>query len=76
MLELKVNGMTCGGCASSVTRAIKNLDATATVTVDLATKLVKVNTEQAKTDQKNFVTAIEDAVRDAGFEVESTKIIR
>lgn len=35
MYELKVEGMTCGGCASRVTKAIKSVDNNAEVNVDL-----------------------------------------
>ena len=44
MYELKVEGMTCGGCATSVKRAVQAIDANAQVDVDLPTKSVKVST--------------------------------
>ncbi len=62
MYELKVEGMTCGGCAASVKRALQTLDANADVNVDLAGKTVKVNTA-AKLDE------VKSAVEDAGYEV-------
>ena len=36
MIELRVEGMTCGHCVSAVTRAVKALDPEAHVQVDLA----------------------------------------
>lgn len=42
MIELNVNGMTCGHCVSAVTRAIKSVDPQADVQVDLASKRVRV----------------------------------
>lgn len=62
MYELKVDGMTCGGCAASVKRALQTLDANADVNVDLAGKTVKVTTA-ARLDE------VKSAVEDAGYEV-------
>lgn len=62
MYELKVDGMTCGGCAASVKRALQALDANANVDVDLPAKIVKVETA-AQLD------AVKSAVEDAGYDV-------
>ncbi len=62
MYELKVDGMTCGGCAASVKRALQALDAKADVNVDLPSKTVKVDTS-AQLD------AVKAAVEDAGYDV-------
>ncbi len=64
MYELKVEGMTCGGCAASVKRALQALDASASVDVDLPAKRVKVATT-AQLD------AVKLAVEDAGYDVVS-----
>ncbi len=64
MYELKVEGMTCGGCAASVKRALQALDANAEVDVDLPAKTVKVATA-AQFD------AVKAAVEDAGYDVVS-----
>ncbi len=64
MYELTVEGMTCGGCAASVKRALQTLDANADVNVDLTTKQVKVSTK-AKLD------AVKVAIEDAGYDVVS-----
>mgnify|MGYP003346373559 FL=1 len=62
MYELKVEGMTCGGCAASVKRALQGLDANAGVDVDLASKLVKVDTAAP-------LDAVKNAIEDAGYDV-------
>lgn len=62
MYELKVDGMTCGGCAASVKRALQLLDSNARVDVDLPSKTVKVETT-AQLD------AVKNAVEDAGYQV-------
>lgn len=62
MYELKVEGMTCGGCAASVKRALQVLDANANIDVDLASKTVKVEIA-AQLD------AVKHAVEDAGYDV-------
>ncbi len=64
MYELKVEGMTCGGCAASVKRALQALDANADVNVDLPAKTVKVETA-ARLD------AVKSAIEDAGYDVAS-----
>lgn len=64
MIELNVKGMVCGGCASSVEKAIKRVDSNAAVTVDLAGGKVSV---ESKADAK----ALGDAITAAGYEVAS-----
>ena len=56
----KVIGMTCGGCAKSVTNAILDVAPNAEVTVNLDEKSVTVN----GVDE----SAVKQAVEDAGFE--------
>jgi copper chaperone len=56
----RVDGMTCMGCAGSVERAIKAVDAGAKVAVDLAAKTVTV-------DGQADAAAIKGAVENAGF---------
>lgn len=62
MYELKVDGMTCGGCAASVKRALQAIDAKATVDVDLPSKTVRVETAAP-------LDAVRNAVEDAGYDV-------
>jgi len=62
MYELKVDGMTCGGCAASVKRAVQTLDSNASVNVDLLSKIVKVETT-AQLDQ------VKTVIVDAGYDV-------
>lgn len=64
MIEFKVEGMTCGGCARGVTNALKRVDAAAVVDVDLAGKTVSVNST-ADTQQ------LKQAIETAGFSVTS-----
>lgn len=45
MIELKVGGMTCGGCISAVKRIVANVDDKAQVDVDLSTKRVSIASE-------------------------------
>tara|TARA_B100000315_G_C14065898_1_gene358375 strand:- start:105 stop:308 length:204 start_codon:yes stop_codon:yes gene_type:complete len=57
----RVSGMSCEGCANSVTNAVKSLAPEATVVVDLAAKAVSV-------DGFDDSRAIGQAIEDAGFE--------
>ena len=43
MTEFLVDGMSCGGCVSAVTRAIHALDPAAVVDVDLGSKHVRID---------------------------------
>jgi copper chaperone len=58
----RVLGMTCQGCASGLTKAIKELAPAAEVSVDLDAKLVSV----AGPDDG----LVKQAVEDAGFDFE------
>lgn len=60
MIELTLPGMTCGGCARGVTAAIKAVDPTAEIVIDIATRNVQVATIA---DRKT----VQDAVTEAGF---------
>jgi len=64
MYELQVENMSCGHCVASVTRAVKIVDAGATVDVDLASKKVKVDSGAA-------LDAVKSAIVDAGYPVTS-----
>jgi copper chaperone len=51
-LQFKVQDMTCGGCVSNITRAIKTVDADATVQGDPQTKIVLVETKSSEPEIK------------------------
>ncbi len=57
----KVGGMTCGGCASSVTRAVSAVAPEAEVEVSLEAAAVHVTGPHQEAD-------VRQAVEDAGFE--------
>lgn len=44
-MKLEIQNMTCGGCARSVTATIKELDPAAQVNIDIASKIVDVETK-------------------------------
>lgn len=60
MTDLIVEEMTCGGCASAVTRAVQRIDSTAKVDVNLQTKQVKIDSTQP-------VDKLIEVIADAGF---------
>lgn len=60
MLKLKVPDMTCGHCVSTVEKAIKAVDASASVKTDLGAKTVTVDSSAA-------AEAISKAVDRAGY---------
>ena len=64
MTQYHVPGMTCGGCARSVTNAVKGVDGDATVNVDIATKIVTV-------ESSADTALVADAIKQAGYDVET-----
>ena len=48
MTEFNVQGMSCGGCASRVTKAVQSVDPSAQVRVDLAKQTVSVESSVAR----------------------------
>lgn len=62
MVELHVEGMTCGGCAASVKRAVQTVDRDANVDVDLQQKIVRIESQAD-------VEAVKTAIIDAGYPV-------
>ncbi|MGE4506333.1 MAG: heavy-metal-associated domain-containing protein [Desulfovibrionaceae bacterium] len=64
MKELKVKGMSCEHCRSSVTKAVTTVDGVENVTVDLATGKVTYSGPDDKDPE------IKQNITKAGFEVE------
>lgn len=60
MIKLTIPDMTCSHCAGVITKAIKSVDADATVGVDYGTKVVTVETVASP-------AAISSAVDEAGY---------
>jgi copper chaperone len=60
-----IDGMTCQGCVSSVTRALKAVSGVADVTVSLDDKSASVQYDDAQTAPAALVAVIEDAGFDA-----------
>lgn len=60
MQEFVIQSMSCGGCASRIAQAVKNLDAKAKIEVDLPTKTLRVDS----TEDRASVTA---ALTEAGY---------
>lgn len=58
MTELNVSNMTCGHCASAVTRAVKSIDPKAAVQVDLAAGKVRV---EGAAPASELVAALDEA---------------
>lgn len=63
MQAFKVSGMSCGHCVRAITQAIKALDASAEVEVDLASGLVQVS-DGLDREQ------VQAAIREGGYVVE------
>ena len=62
MLKLKVDGMTCGHCAQTVTKAVEGLPSVERALVDLAAGEVTV---EGAADED----AVRRAIEEAGYEV-------
>jgi len=60
MLTFKVQDMTCNHCAGAITRAVKEVDATAGVEVQVAEKRVSIDSSVA-------AVRFAEAIREAGY---------
>lgn len=61
MIRFEVTDMTCGHCASTITRAVKAQDQGAIVRIDLAAHRVEVDPSGADAGE------LETAIREAGY---------
>lgn len=61
-LQLTVPNMACSACSDTITKAIRAIDAAATVQADPKTKQVNVETQAAEAE-------IKQAITDAGYTV-------
>lgn len=68
MYELQVQGMTCGGCARSVTRSVQAIDSNARVDIDLAAKKVRI-------DSRASLDAVKSAISQAGYPVTASAAV-
>ncbi len=59
MISFRVEGMTCGHCVSTVTKALNRVDPEASVHIDLADHRVDVASDLSHPDR--FAAAIRDA---------------
>lgn len=57
-MKLHIDSMTCGGCARSVTATVKDVDASATIDIDLPSKTVQIQSSRPATD---FIEALDAA---------------
>lgn len=64
MIEFKVSDMTCGHCASTITKAVKELDAGAKLDISLAEHLVRVESKASRAD-------LQHAIAEAGYTPEA-----
>ena len=68
MYEFKVEGMTCGGCTAGINKALKAFDPQSELTADLATQIVRVQSEKGREE-------ISKAIQGAGFPVLEAKTV-
>lgn len=64
--ELKVDGMTCGSCVASVTKALKRVPGVHDVEVDLGNGIARVRGEHAAHQVPELVAALGEAGYEAG----------
>ena len=58
MIEFRVEDMTCGHCASTITRAVQEVDESGRCEVDLAARRVRIESDKPA---EEFRAAIEEA---------------
>jgi copper chaperone len=59
-MELRIENMTCGGCAKTVTRVIQSVDPDARIETNPAARLVRVETTATS-------AALQRALAEAGY---------
>ena len=64
-VQIKVEGMTCGGCVNSVQNALRQNPGVLQATADLESGLVTVDFDPSMIEH----SALEDAITDAGFDI-------
>lgn len=64
-ITLKVDGMTCGGCSSSIIRSINELKGVGSVSADHQSGQVVVSFDDVQISEDS----IKEAIEDAGFDV-------
>lgn len=64
--EIKIGGMTCGGCVASVKKALQAVPGVVDVAVTLAPGSAQVQYEEGQTSEADLRAAIEDAGYDVG----------
>jgi copper chaperone len=67
MISFEVNDMTCGHCVSTITKALRGVDATAKVQFDLARHRVDIEPGEAGASE------LRDAIQEAGYTPVSTE---
>lgn len=70
----KITGMTCAACAKAVERAVKRLDGTSSVNVNVATEKMTVQFNEQKLNAETIRTAVSKAGYGALPEVETKEI--
>lgn len=63
-LSLTIEGMTCGGCAKSVSSILLSIDGVESAIVNLERKNAEITFDEQKTHAQALIAAIEDG----GFE--------
>ena len=64
-IELKVEGMTCGGCVNSVQNALNRIDGISSAIADLDSGIVTVDFDSGIIQQ----SIISESIAEAGFDV-------
>lgn len=64
MVRLNIQAMTCGGCASSIRKAIQSVDPTAQIDTNVDERRVTVDTVA---DEKSLI----EVIREAGYEAQA-----
>lgn len=72
-VELSVSGMTCGGCSSSVEKALVALPGVRSASVDHATGRAVVLLASG-TDPGDFAFEADAAIHDAGYALEGAEV--
>lgn len=71
---MKILGMTCAACAKAVERAVKKLEGTTDVNVNIATEKMEVSFDESILTKASIITAVEKAGYQALEEIQAKEV--
>jgi copper chaperone len=69
-VNLKVNGMHCGGCANKIKKSIEEMNIEHAVDINIESGKVNIKYDS----EKSTIAALKNSIEKVGFQVESVEL--